>query len=438
MGPQAPDMNLPDWAVSDDIVEGLIPDYGFLSNYMEYMADCTDAPLIYHLGSALAMMTTACPYCDVLEISKEGTNIQPLILWIALIGVSGDRKSTAMSGAIRLLERFRSITSEKQATLTLDGSIEAWHDHLVKNPNTLGYRDELSMLFDARQKGYLKNLIPWLLELYSGDQKIRMLKTTKVNNDGIKESDEKQIIIERPRVSLLGGIPPDVLVQKATAGDWASGFLARFKFFGGMRETWKMAQTRDQVKETELCRWLSRVAWRSRGHIVVSRELSNMLAEWVWSNVELPRRRREEHQDLLSQYTRFQEFAIRVCAIYAISRQFNPQLADDGKIPVDKNDMTLVIRLLEALRGSSRALFTCTQNTADRKESQEILNCINSRKDQGISRPELVDMFPQFSRATIYRRIEELKQINLIEERRGTSTKSRRIVLMYYPPSAPK
>ena len=429
---QISDVNLPDWAVPDDAVEQLIPDYGFLRDYMEYMAQCTDAPLIYHLGSALAMMTSACPYCDVLEISKEGKNTQPLILWIALIGVSGDRKSTAMSGAIRLLERFRGVTSEKQATLTLDGSIEAWHDHLVKNPNTLGYRDELSMLFDARQKSYLKNLVPWLLELYSGDQKIRMLKATKVNKDGSKESTEQQIIIERPRVSLLGGIPPEVLVQKATSSDWASGFLARFKFFGGMRETWKMTQTRDSVQETKLCQWLSRVPWRSKGDIIVPEGVSNQLAEWIWENVELPRRRREEHQNLLSQYTRFQEFAIRASAIYAISRRFKPQTDDHGSIQVDKSDMTLVIRLLEVLRDSSRALFVDTRSAPETLEEECILKWLRTRPS-GATVLEISKVFPEYSTQKVRRRLKDLEEKNVLTSTLGPRTGPGRRPDIYIP-----
>ena len=419
-------VNLPDWAVSNDLARTFVPDYGFLHDYVEYMESSTDAPTIYHIGSALSMMTAACPYCDVIEISNEGVNKQPLILWIALVGYSGDRKSTSMEAAVALLEQFRMATSEKHATLTLDGSIEAWHDHLVKNPNMLAYRDELSMLFDSRQKGYLKNLFPWLLELYSGNPKIRILKSSHRGEDGEQESDEKQIIIERPRVSLLGGIPPEVLLTSSTAGDWASGFLARFKFFAAMREDWKTTRTQDPVVERSLCQWLHRVAWRSRGHIVIPQDVGTMLNEWVWDNIEIPRRRREEHQDLLSQFTRLQEFGIRSAGIYAISRRFKPQTDEDGRIVVDKSDMRLVLRLLEALRDSSRALFKHTRSSTDTKEGQEILNWIRSKKDSGAWRLEIAEHFPQYSPSTIYRRLQELIEMDLLSKNREKNPKTGR------------
>lgn len=411
-------MVLPGWAISDDEVQNFLPDNGFIRDYMDYMSSVTDAPMIYHLGSVLALLSMSCPYCDVKEVTADGDNIQPIILWIALIGYSGDRKSTAMDQARGLLERFRMTTSEKQSTLIMDGSTEAWHDHLVKNPNTLIYKDELSQVFDVRGRGYMAGVTGWLLELYSGNSRTRIVKKRRNEGDEQSKDDEVQKTIERPRVSILGGIPPETLTEKATSGDWSSGFLARFKFFCGMRESWKPTITKDQRVETELCKWLLKVPWRSRGVIKISKDQSDRLSEWIWQNVEIPRRQHAVPQNLISQLTRLQEFGARASALYAMSRQNSPQTADGGVLLVDKSDIDRVLLLLDGLKRSSQVMFDETRSSVSFREEKSVYEWLVASPD-GMSIKDLRERFPQMTYKQITAHLIGLTEQGVIKKVKG-------------------
>lgn len=388
-------VSLPGWAISDEEVGQCTPEKGFIKDYIDYMTVCTDAPSIYHLGACLSLLSCASCFCEVQQMTDYGKNEQPMILWIALIGYSGDRKSTAMEGAKNLLSRFRMATPEKRAILPAEGSMEALHDTLCESPNVLMYRDELAQLFDARRKSYMSGMTSWLLELYSGQDRPRVTKSKQGGGNGNGDngsssrapdegdpgpaSGNNEMIIKRPRVNILGGIPPDTFKSKATKGDWSSGFLARFKFFGGKRLDWKLSQVRDEAVETELARWLHKVPWESRGKVVLYNDINKRIGEWIYDNVELPRQRELTNQDMFSQLMRLQEFGCRVAALYAMSRQKKPQLADGGKIKVDHSDVDRVLCLLEALKRSSMSLFEGTVATVENSEEQEILDWLKTQ-----------------------------------------------------------
>lgn len=214
------------WAVPDAEAEKLIPSTGFIRDYMLYLRECTDAPLIYHYGSIVTMLSCATSRADIIWINpKDKSNSHKITtpIWSVLIGTSGAaRKSTCMNRVVKMMGR---ANPEPEALLPSDGSLEGWHNFLCDYPRVMLHRDELSVLFDQARRGYSEGIKNWLMEIHSGLPKRRV--TVK------DQKQEEARIIERPRLAILGGIPPEVFDRVAVAGDWNSGFLARFALAWG-------------------------------------------------------------------------------------------------------------------------------------------------------------------------------------------------------------
>jgi len=433
--------SLPSWAISDDEAESYIPEDGWFHSYVQYARECTDAPLIYHVATAYSILSCAAAKCSLEAVGEYGSHEQPFILWIGVIGSSGDRKSTALEIGRDVLTRARQVTDQPRAVFAGDGSQEAFHDLMCDSPNMIFFKDELSNLFDIRGTSYMKGFTSWLLELYSGKDRPRMLKSYRGNGDngnGDSEAPKPKYtdehIIERPRLNILGGIPPAILRQKASGADWHSGFLARFKLFGGMRgEAWRDQTIRDDRAEAALASWLHKVAWGSSCRIVLQGEAQKMLSRWVYERVEVPRMNQEWPDAVVSQNLRLQEFGSRIAGLYALTQQHKPLDGSRSRILVDTSTMDVVLRVLEGLRRTSLELFVDSATPIENREEKEVCSWIKAQPN-GVSVNEILEHFKSTSRRSLYRYLRDLVDAGLLKKDKplGRSRSSR---VVYKAPS---
>jgi len=430
--------NVPSWVISDADTEQLLPKTGFIAKYVKYQRSVSDAPLIFHYATALSILAVSSANCDVQVVGTGGKTYElPIILWIGLIASSGDRKSAAMGRGVKLLNRYRLATPDKAAILPSEGSQEAWHHFLVQYPNSLLFRDELALLFDMRKSGYLSHIRSWLLELYSGETRIRVTRprtgqrrgggngggdeaTPEEGGEGpapgAGANDDEVItsIIDRPRVNILGGIPPETLRDKSEAGDWSSGFLARFIFLGGWRDEWLDAPWNDEKLETSLCQWLHSVAYPSRGMIKIHEKENSMITKWLWENVEKPRKVGGDDRAIYSSQARFQEHAYKIAALYAMSRQTSAQAADAGKIWVDHSDVSLVLKFLDILQEKSKPLFEMSRVNQGYTESGKILTYLGTQP-KPVTLKDLREKFSCFNGKALKNHLVELVEADLVK-----------------------
>jgi len=321
---------IPKWAISQQDIADVDLPIGFLRDFIDYVELCTDAPRVFALGTGLGILAVACGKCNVVVKSSDPNleSILPIRLWQALLGTSGQRKSKVMDLGVGLLQR-----TNHSFLLPDDGSVEAWHDEMVEQPISLMYQEELSGLFDAQQRSYSNGLQSWMLKLWSGTDKDR-----KTKGGGIKS-------IVRPRLNVLGAIPPDVFLKKTKSTDWRSGYLPRFLYWGGAREEWADNCYNAPKQELFLSEQLKQVHFNSDGNIIIPHLISKMLSEWFYDTIES--KREDFLEDTYAGLLRLQEVGHIIAALVALSRSMRiVSKVASTRLLVLESDMSVAIKIL--------------------------------------------------------------------------------------------
>jgi len=190
-----------------------VADKGFLRSYMDYCADSTDAPHIFHLGVGVGILGAALGN-NVRIPSWARQEIYPNI-WLVLIAPSGFmRKSASLRLGKRLLAH-----SVPKALLPDDWTPEKLASILQDSPAGLLTISEFTRILAMLERDYNLGSKEMLTELYDSPAEwvVERQKTRKR-------------IIENAAVSLLGATTSDWLEDRVKSKDLRGGFLARFLF----------------------------------------------------------------------------------------------------------------------------------------------------------------------------------------------------------------
>lgn len=195
--------------ITENRVAGAIPKEGFLPAYLRYAVTRTDAPAVFHLGSALALLSVIAP-------PDLGLPWMPRVLranfWTMLVGRSGDRKTSAIDAAIDVLK----VAAPDFDVSEAPGSPEAFGAMLKDKPQRLIPYREFGSFLSGTVRGYARPLREKFTEAYDCTDTMSTVFKAKT------------ITIEQPRVSLLVGVTPAYLQEFTAPGDWEGGFCARF------------------------------------------------------------------------------------------------------------------------------------------------------------------------------------------------------------------
>lgn len=398
----------PGWAIDDSVAKALIPG-GWIHDYVSYQEASGDAPLIYHLGSALAVLGLAVSAADFVVCKEDGgTYSIPTTMWNVLVGLSGDRKSAAMRGGMKLLERAMRQKGLGSAQLPADGSQEAWHDLMAGDPDAdppeaprnglMLFRDELAFLFDQSRRGYGEGLKSWLMMLHGGDPLSRLTKGTKTART-----------INRPRLGILGAIPPDTFRSKTGRSDWRSGFLARMTFWPGVRTRFMPVPGSDYGIETTLSEWLHNVPLTmAPARIVLDAENTHPVTEWILANVEGPRF--EMPDDIVSHLIRYQDMAYRIAALSAVSElDYAPT-----EVHVEQRHVDLALRYCSIMKRAVKQLWELTRLSDEGREEAEVLARLEQEYPGRMSIEELGAELPHLSVSRLRRMLGDLMEAGIV------------------------
>lgn len=187
-----------------------LPDHSFIKNYCWWGLTRGQAPLVYHLGTALSILSSvASPdiYVDTLPGDRTGSN-----LWVMIVGRSGvDRKSSATNLGLRLLDE---VAPERIAT---DASSRPGMIKLLdREPCRLFYVSEGGdFLKSMNGDRYASEMKPFFTRLFDGG---------RVSHAVAKGAIE----VPRPHVSMLMAVNPELLERHMEIDDWEGGFMSRF------------------------------------------------------------------------------------------------------------------------------------------------------------------------------------------------------------------
>jgi len=190
-----------------------VADKGFLRSYVDYCADSTDAPHIFHLGVGVGILGAALGN-NVRVPSWARQEIYPNV-WLVLIAPSGFMRKSA---SLRLGKRLLSQSVPK-ALLPDDWTPEKLASILQDNPAGLLTISEFTRILAMLERDYNLGSKEMLTELY--DSPAQWV---------VERQKTKKRIIENAAVSLLGATTSDWLEDRVKSKDLRGGFLARFLF----------------------------------------------------------------------------------------------------------------------------------------------------------------------------------------------------------------
>jgi len=187
----------------------LIPNDSFLSRYMEYVSPLTDAPSIFHVASALAILGAAVGRNITYEF---GDNRFPPNMYVLLVApTSLYRKTTALNSARRLLW---DVNPER--VLPNEVTSEALIEQLVKTPQGLLTYSEFGGLLAQAERKYMAGFKELLTDLYDCPPQY-----TRCTKGGLQT-------ISNPSLSILAGSAVTWLAGQMKEGDLRGGWLVRF------------------------------------------------------------------------------------------------------------------------------------------------------------------------------------------------------------------
>jgi hypothetical protein len=192
------------------------PKAGFIHTYLVHSMKQTTAPLVYHLGVGLSILSATCPtnygmfYAGMLRPN----------FYCLLVGRSGeDQKSSAITVGQGLL-------FEAAAPLVGDfpGSAEGLIDSLSRQPTQLIPISEFGKLLASAQRGYFEPIKTLLTDVWDAGP----LQRAKANG--------KTVRVDHPRLSVVGGCSIPYLEKHTLAEDWTGGFMGRWCVLLAQRE----------------------------------------------------------------------------------------------------------------------------------------------------------------------------------------------------------
>jgi len=377
----------PTWAVSDEKILEWMSNHlvdGIVKDYLDYVRSCGPTPLVYHMATVLSTLSYTLANCDIIikRFKKDDTgkiieddnkaaegHIVP-VLWSAIVGESGDRKSTAMDFGRRILLDAIKDTDFVHGEAPDFASPEALTEHMAEHGPVFTFRDELSTLFSPSRRAHLEHMKSTLLLIYEHQSiKRRRVKEAKWKRGQEEDDTPKeayQVEVEKPIQMILGCIPPKVFAKQTSVEDWDTGLLPRFLYWPGYLDLTKLepsAPNHDVDRERELSDQIRKVCLLRKGsglRIVISHMLSYDVAVWIHKRID-PLRGYVSGA-YFSYLKRSYATVIRIAAVLAVAELgVKPKARRTQAINVTEVHVDAAMDLLDLVNPKLMALFNHTK-----------------------------------------------------------------------------
>ena len=201
--------------VSEEDVIKALPERGFIRNYVIHAMKQTTAPLCYHLGVGLTILSTTCPvnygmwYAGALRAN----------MFTLVVGRSGeDNKSSALNVGQRIL-----FQAAPDLIGDYPGSAEGLIDSLGNKPVQVIPISEFGRFLSQAQGGYFEQIKTLLADLWDSGPVQRARANGRVTR------------IENPRLSIMAACSIPYLEKHTLSEDWSGGFMGRWAVLYGQR-----------------------------------------------------------------------------------------------------------------------------------------------------------------------------------------------------------
>jgi hypothetical protein len=313
-------------------VADYVPPTGFVNSYVRYAIQVTDAPPLYHILAALGVVSAAvAPQTDLVF---EG-HPHPLHLFFLIIGDSSEsRKSSSIKRAARVVAPvFEALHSPAPrlwwpAVSSPEGLVE----ELAKEPNRLMLLSEWTDLHRlSSSAGYWKHNTEFFNTLYDA-------------TDAHRARAKNQVVVTRPRVSILGASTRSLVLSATSMTDWLAGKMARYVIGCAARPADREMDA--EVEAPELLPSLQASFGTLISGLPARVELTAESWEMIraWRRDDWWRRLKERAPEHLTpSFARAQEHIFRIAALYEVTTAFLPAV----RILVGPESTAPAIRLVE-------------------------------------------------------------------------------------------
>lgn len=445
----------PTWATPDsDVIEWIDEwiDGGFIKEYLDYATECGITPTIYHVATVLNIVSYALANCEIVVrgfsrdehgkiIEKAGNRKHHIVpvMWSAIIGESGDRKSTAMDFGARILKEAIKGTDLEYGEAPDFASPEALTEHMAEHGPVFTFRDELSTLLTQSRRAHLEHMKSTLLLIYEHTS----LKRRKVKDTSKKNNDEEegpveayQVTVEKPIKMILGCIPPRVFAKQTSIDDWDTGLLPRFTYWPGFLDILATEITSfdtDPTEERRLSKQLKKFFLGRSGkglNIIVPFDVNYEISSWVRERIDPLRG--EVSGAFYAYLKRSYTTVMRIAAILALG-ELAPGETPKRAISVEKHHAEAAISLLDLINPRLMDLFEHTKLDRNGTREEALLRLITEAK-RGITINDLLlklDDAP--SRSLIAKEVRTLEKAQLVKHKVLPQLMGRASNLYYTP-----
>lgn len=301
-------------AVGYDFQPATHPEH-FVTAWIAYASQCTDASHEYHEAAALWLLACASPGVRArLSAWPKGLATN---LYLLLVGPPGAaRKSTAAGLAVDVLSAAipHAILPDR---ITPEGMIEQLSK---RSHQAAGWAiDEFTaLLVDIHKKPYMAPLRELLQTVYGGRDYEYRRHSKRVKGGGVVEDVDR---IENPHLCILGGATP-FIYQMLTLSDLATGFLPRFAVIAPEEKPARLPfygmQRDPTVERNRLVQWLHDIhTWACRTPpIYFEQRALEVLDSYAAELEEMIQKEPEDTRNDMRQ--RLPEIALKVAMLIAI------------------------------------------------------------------------------------------------------------------------
>lgn len=349
------------------------PTENFVSQWIAYAQQCTDAPHEYHEAAAFWMLACMTPKLRA-RFAAWPAGL-PTNLYLLLIGPTGFRKSTAIGLAEEMLRAVvPNVVMPEKVTP------EAFIEQLAqRSGHGAGWAvDEFtSILSDIHHKAYMASLRELLLTVYGGKSYEYRRHSKRVKGGGTVQDVDR---IEQPHLCILAGATPHIF-EMLTTGDLTTGFMPRFAIImpeqKPERKSFYELRSDPSVERNRLRQWLHAIAqWGSTDRPVTFEEAAlEILDRYAAELEQLNAQQAEDPRSEMRQ--RLPEMAVKLAMLVAVG-DIEPHRA--GELVVTDLDAEAAVAIARRWQGYGEALAERIQETQFEAKLQHAYRILQAKQ----------------------------------------------------------
>ena len=350
-------------------IEKVVPPDSYLSEYMEYASELTDAPAQFHVFSGLSVLSTVIG--NSVYIPWGDGKLSPN-LWIVMIAPSSIyRKTTAIRIGCNLIRHI-----DETKVFPDEFSPESILHVLEQRPQGLFFWGELRSKLAYFQRSYMAGMQSMLTELYDCPP---VYRRTLLGNS---------FRVNNPCIGILAASTKEWLRASITEGEMKGGFLQRFMFVlaHSKEKHFAVPAEKDMHKQNALVMMLNRI--RSCEWKIDLTDILDAFTEWHFKH-EQEAMSADNEEVLASFYARLDTYCIKLTMLYEIAMQMKSTDFPFGELRPSMPALTYAINLIDYAKVTINYMLSdelvFSKEMANR---QKVLGLIENKP--GISRRNLM------------------------------------------------